>query len=98
MEGDHRFLRFGDVIAEALEREEEAGVGPERVDQLARRTWQREPTLRERLPGEEVTRVFLAGGCPVGKTDDIASTDAMPLLNVRDERDQRGICSSGNGR
>ena len=35
LERDHGFLRVGHVIAEALEREQEAGVGPERVDQVA---------------------------------------------------------------
>jgi hypothetical protein len=29
LEGDHRLLRVGHVIAEPLEREQEAGVGPE---------------------------------------------------------------------
>src|SRR6266481_2500109 len=37
LEGDHRLLLVGHVIAEALEREEEAGVGPIRVDQVAGR-------------------------------------------------------------
>ena len=37
LERDHGFLRVGHVIAETLEREQEAGVGPERVDQVAGR-------------------------------------------------------------
>ena len=41
LEGNHRLLRVGDVIAEPLEREEEAGVGPLRVDEVARGTWKR---------------------------------------------------------
>ncbi len=89
LEGDHRLLLVGDVIAEALEREQEAGVGPVRVDQVARRARQREPALGQRVPREQLARVFLARRGDVGMADDIAAADAVPLLDVGDERDQR---------
>ncbi len=89
LEGDHRLLRVGDVIAEALEREQEAGVGPERVDEVARRARQRQAALGQRLPREQLARVFLARRRDVGMADDIAAADAVPLLDVGDQRDQR---------
>src|SRR5438874_2720179 len=45
LEGDHRFLLVRHVIAEPLEREEESGVGPIRVDEVAGRARQSEPAL-----------------------------------------------------
>src|SRR5215217_5910151 len=53
LEGDHRFLLVGDVVAETLEREEEAGVGPVRVDQVARRARQRQAALGQLPPREQ---------------------------------------------
>jgi hypothetical protein len=89
LEGDHRLLRVGHVIAEALEREQEAGVGPVRVDQVARRARQREPALGQRAPREQLARILLARRGDVGMADDIAAADAVPLLDVGDQRDQR---------
>src|SRR5438309_855829 len=44
LEGDHRLLLVGNVIAEAFEREQETGIGPIGVDQVAGRAGQGEPT------------------------------------------------------
>jgi hypothetical protein len=60
LKGDYRLLRIGKVVAEPLEGEQEAGVGPVRVDQLARGAWKRQPPLRQRMPREELARIFLA--------------------------------------
>src|SRR3954466_12439225 len=89
LECDHRLLSVGHVIAEALQREQEAGVGPIRVDQVARGAWKREAALRERVPGKQLARILLAGWSDIGMADDIAAADAMPLLDVGDEGDQR---------
>ena len=89
LEGDHRLLRLGHVIAEPLEREEEAGVGPERVDQVARRARQRQAALGQRPPREQLARVLLARRRDVGMADDIAAADPVTLLDVGEQRDQR---------
>src|SRR5690349_23762631 len=60
LERDHRFLRIGHVITETLEREEEAGVGPVRIDQLARGAREGETALRQRRPREELARILLS--------------------------------------
>ena len=89
LEGDHRLRRVADVIAEPLEREQEAGVGPERVDQVAGRAGQRQPAAGQRVPREQFARILLARRGDVGMADDIAAADAVPLLDVGDQRDQR---------
>src|SRR4051794_17321844 len=60
LEGDHRLLRLGHVVTEALKRQQEAGVGPEGVDQVARRARQRQAALGQRLPREQLAGVLLA--------------------------------------
>src|SRR5258707_6667006 len=50
LERNHRFLRVGHVIAEPLEREQEAGVGPIRVDEIASRARQSKAGLGQRWP------------------------------------------------
>src|SRR5690242_3591518 len=60
LEGDHRLLRIGHVVAEALERQQEAGVGPVWVDEVARRARQRQAALGQLPPGKELAGVFLA--------------------------------------
>src|SRR6185437_2631128 len=75
---------------EALERQEETGVGPVRVDQVARRARKRESALGQRVPGEQLARIVLARRRDVRMSDDIAATDPVPLLDVGDERDDRG--------
>ena len=81
---------LGDVIAEALEREQEAGVGPERVDQIARRAGQREAAPGQRLPREQLARILLARRSDVGMADDIAARDSVTVLDRPDQRNQRG--------
>ena len=76
LEGDHRLWRVGHVIAEPLEREQEAGVGPERVDEVAPGARQRQPAPGQRLPREELARILLARRGDVGMADDIAAADA----------------------
>ena len=92
------FCVVGDVIAEALEREQEAGVGPVGVHQVARRARQREAALGQRLPREQLARIFLARRRDVGMADDIAAADAVALLDVGDQRDQRGDLLVGERR
>ena len=89
LEGDHRLLRVGHVIAEPLQREQEAGVGPVGVDQIARRARQREPALGQLPPREQLARILLARRGDVGMADDVAAADAVPLLDVGDQRDDR---------
>ncbi len=60
LEGDHGLERVADVVAEALEREQEAGVGPERVDQVALGARQRQAAAGQRLPGKQLAWVLLA--------------------------------------
>src|SRR4051812_26168478 len=48
LEGDHGLLRLGNVIAEPLEGEQEPGVRPIRIDQVAGGARQSEAALRER--------------------------------------------------
>src|SRR4249919_4168414 len=50
LKGDHRLLGIGYVIAEALERKQEPGIGPIGVDKVAGRTGKCEPALREGMP------------------------------------------------
>src|SRR4051794_19706569 len=50
LERDHRFLRVSHVITKALKGEQEAGVGPVRIDEVARRARKRQPALGERVP------------------------------------------------
>ena len=74
LEGDHRLLRVADVIAEALEREQEAGVGPERVDQVAASgCGSARPTLGQPRPREQLAGILLARRGDVGMADDIAA-------------------------
>jgi hypothetical protein len=83
------FCVVGHVIAEALEREQEAGVGPKgsirsRVGLgSASRAWPARPR-------EQLARILLARRGDVGMADDIAAADAVALLDVGDQRDQRG--------
>ena len=76
LEGDHRLLRVGHVIAEPLEREQEAGVGPERVDQVAPGARQRQPPPSQSFPREQLARILLARRRDIGMADDIAAADA----------------------
>ena len=46
---DHRLLGVGDIIAEPLQRQQEAGIGPVRVDEVAGGAREREATLREKV-------------------------------------------------
>src|SRR5438874_3317103 len=62
LKGDHRLLLIGNIIAEPLEREQEARVGPIRVDEVARRTWQSEPAPGQRFPRKQFAGVLLARG------------------------------------
>ena len=98
LEGDHRLLRVGHVIAEPLEREQEAGVGPIRIDQVAGRARQRQAALGQRVPREQLARILLARRRDVGMADDIAAADPVALLDVGDQRDQRGDLLIGEGR
>ena len=90
LERDHRLLLIGYVVAEALERKQEAGVGPVRVDQVAGRAGQRQPPFGQRSPREQLARVLLARRGDVGMADDIAAPNSVPVLDVGHERDQRG--------
>ena len=83
------FCVVGHVIAEALEREQEAGIGPIRVDQVARRARQRQPALGQRVPRKQLARILLARRRDVRMADDIAAADPVPLLDVGDQRNQR---------
>ena len=84
-----RLLLVGHVIAEPLQGEQETGVGPERVDEITRRARQRETALGQSAPWEKLARILLARRCHVGMTDDVAAANAVTLLDVRDQRDQR---------
>jgi hypothetical protein len=84
LEGDHGLLFVSHVIAEPLEREEDAGVGPLGIDEVTRRARQREAPLGERFPREELARILLAHRRDVGMTDDVAAADAVPVLDVGD--------------
>ena len=90
LEGDHRLLRFGHVVAEPLESEQEAGVGPVRVDQVAAGARQGKPALGQLPPRKQLARVLLARRSDVGMADDIAAADAMPVLDVGHQGNQRG--------
>ena len=89
LESDHRLLLIGHIIAEPLEREQEAGVGPIRIDEVARRAWQRQAALGQRVPGKELAGIFLPRRRDIGMANDIAAADAVPFLDVGDERDYR---------
>ena len=52
LEGDDGFLGIPDVITEPLECQQEAGVGPERVHQIAGRARQGQAAVGERVPWE----------------------------------------------
>src|SRR6476620_7531817 len=79
LECNHRFLFIGDVVSEPLEGQQEAGVGPIRVDEVTRWTGEREPSFRELPPGKQLPRIFLSRGRNVGMTDNIPAADAVPL-------------------
>src|SRR5260221_2271823 len=89
LEGDYRLLLVGNVIAEAFERKQEAGVSPIRVDQVARRARQRKAALGQSMPWEQFAGVFLAPRGDIGMANDVAAADAVTLLDVGDQRDQR---------
>ena len=88
LESDHRFLLIGHIIAEPLEREQEAGVGPIGIDEVAPRTG----SARRRLANasqEELAGIFLPRGRDIRMANDIAAADAVPFLDVGDKRDYR---------
>src|SRR3954453_21890338 len=90
LESDHRFLRIRHIITETLEREQETRVRPVRVNEVARRARQRKPPLRQRMPGEQLARIFLPAGRDVRMADHVAAADSVPLLDVGNQRDDRG--------
>src|SRR4051812_44713904 len=59
LEGRHRGLSFAHVIAPALEREQEAAVGPVRIDQAPRRPGDGQAVLRQPRPIEQFARILL---------------------------------------
>src|SRR6476661_1138519 len=89
LESDHRFLLVGHVVTEAFERQEEPGVRPIRVDEVARGAGQSQPALGERVPGKELARVLLARRSDVGVADYVAAADAVALLDVSDQWNDR---------
>src|SRR3954447_20024717 len=90
LEGNYGFLRLCDVVTETLERQKKAGVGPEGIDQVARRARQCQAPLGKRMPGKQLARILLARRSDVGMADHIAAADPVSLLDVGNERDQRG--------
>src|SRR3954463_4904114 len=58
LEGDHGFLRVGPIGADGLECEEEPGVGPIGVDQVARRARQRQTALGQLPPWKQLARIL----------------------------------------
>ena len=86
-----------DVVAKPLQREEKAGVGPIRIDEIAGRAWKCQPPLCQRVPGEQLARIFLASRGDVGMADDVAAPYPVPLLDVGDQRDHRRHLLVGEG-
>ncbi len=99
LEGDYRLLRVGHVIAEPLERKQEARVGPIRIDQVARRARQSEAALGERVPREKLARIFLArrGDVANGRRHCRGRSPCRSLMSATSGI-SAAICSSGKGR
>jgi peptidase M48-like protein/PDZ domain-containing protein len=90
LEGDDRLLRLGHVVTKPLKRKQEAGIRPIRIDEIARRARQSEPPLGKGVPREELAGIFLARWGDIRMANDVAAADPVALLDVGDERDQRG--------
>ncbi len=84
------FQLIADVIAESFKREQEGGVRPEGIDEIAGRARQGKAPLGQRFPRKQLAGILLAGGRDVGMADDIATTDAVAVLDPRDQRDEGG--------
>src|SRR4051812_30960249 len=85
LECDDRRLRLVHVIAPALQREQEAAVGPVRVDQAAGRPGDRQAMPCQPRPIEQFARILLACRRDVGMADDIGRFDAVTRDDIAEQ-------------
>ena len=90
LESDDGLLLVRHVVPKSLEREQKAGVGPVRIDQVAARTRQGEPALGQLPPRKKLAGIFLSRGSDIRMADDISAADPVTVLDVGDQRDERG--------